>query len=141
MFTSAHVSNLALRYSFLLWCGFNIYARLLIRWCGVGNLDLACVYCICTCKQIDSYMHWCFSFCLYTCSYDNFLMNRTLILLEDKLSPVSKHGFFWSEENVILNNFPILDDVWVLVCPVILWTLWCIFLYLVADFFVMCFKA
>ena len=29
-------------------------------------------------------------------------MNKTLILLEDKLSPVFKHGFFWSEENVIL---------------------------------------
>ena len=35
-------------------------------------------------------------------SCDNFLMNRTSILLEDKLSPVFKHGFFWSEENVIL---------------------------------------
>ena len=34
--------------------------------------------------------------------YDNFLMNRTLILLEDKLLPVFKHGFFWSEKNVIL---------------------------------------
>ena len=45
-------------------------------------------------------MHGCFCFCI--CSYDNFLMNRTLILLEDKLLPVFKHAFYWSEENVIL---------------------------------------
>ena len=36
---------------------------------------------------------------------------------------VSKHGFFWSEENVNLNYFPTQDGVTVLVCPVILWTL------------------
>ena len=47
-------------------------------------------------------MHGCFSFCFCICNYNNFLMNRTLILLEDKLLPVFKHVFFWSEENVIL---------------------------------------
>ena len=51
MFTLAHRSNMALRYLFLLWCGFNVYSRLVIRWCGVGNLAPACVFCICTCKQ------------------------------------------------------------------------------------------
>ena len=35
------------------------------------------------------------------------------------LLPVIKHSFFWSEENVIPNNFPTLDGVSVLVCPVI----------------------
>ena len=46
------------------------------------------------------------------CSYDNFLMNRTSVfLLEDKLLPVFKNGFFWSEGNVILINIPIFDDV------------------------------
>ena len=53
------------------------------------------------------------------CRCSNFLINRTLILLEDKLLPVFKHGFFWSEENVILNIIPTLDGVWVLVCPII----------------------
>ena len=37
-------------------------------------------------------------------------------MLEDKLLPFLKHGFFWSEEKGI---FPTLDGVWVLVCPVI----------------------
>ena len=54
MFTSAHVCNLALRYWFLLWCGFNLYTRLVIRWCGVGILELACVHCIFTWRQKDS---------------------------------------------------------------------------------------
>ena len=35
--------------------------------------------------------------------YDNFLKNRIIILLEDKLLPDFYHGFFWSEENVVLN--------------------------------------
>ena len=64
-------------------------------------------------------MHGCFSFCLGIYRCNNFFINRTLILLEDKLLPVLKHGFFWSEENVILNIIPILDGVWVLVCAVI----------------------
>ena len=42
--------------------------------------------------------------------------------LWDKLSPVIKHRFLRFEENVNLNNFPRLDGLWVLVCPVILWT-------------------
>ena len=54
MFTSAHVSNLALRNLFFLWCAFNLYSRLVIRWCGVGNLVSACVSCLCTCRQKDS---------------------------------------------------------------------------------------
>ena len=29
------------------------------------------------------------------------------------------HGFFWSDENVVLNYFPTLDGVWMLICPVI----------------------
>ena len=66
-----------------------------------------------------NHMHGCFSFSLGICRCSNFLINRTLILLEDKLLPVLKHGFFWSEENVILNIIPTLDGVWVLVCPVI----------------------
>ena len=40
-----------------------------------------------------------------------FLNNRIKILLEDKLLPDFYHGFFWSEENVILNYFPTLDGV------------------------------
>ena len=64
-------------------------------------------------------MHGCFSFCLFTCSFVDFLKNRTLILIKDKLLPVSKHGFFWSEENVHLNHFPTQDGVSVLVSPVI----------------------
>ena len=54
MFTSAHVSNLALRYWFLLWCGFSWQARLVMRWWGVGNLDSVFVLCIFTCRQNDS---------------------------------------------------------------------------------------
>ena len=52
--------------------------------------------------------------------FNNFLKNRTIIWLEDKLSPDFYHGFFWSEENVVLNYFPTQDGVWVLVCPLIL---------------------
>ena len=47
-----------------------------------------------------SILHECFSFCLFSCKLVDFLKNRTKILIKDKLSPVSKHGFFWSEENV-----------------------------------------
>ena len=35
-----------LRYWFLEWCGFNLYSTLAIRWCCVGNLALACEFCI-----------------------------------------------------------------------------------------------
>ena len=35
----------------------------------------------------------------------NFLKNRTIFKLEDKLLPVIQHGFLRSEENVILINF------------------------------------
>ena len=62
-----------------------------------------------------------------------FLKNRTYILIKDKLLLVSKHGFFWSEENVNLNYFPTQDGVTVLVCPVILWTLNILLLYFMAD--------
>ena len=48
-----------------------------------------------------------------------FSQNRIIILLKDKLLPDFYHRFFWSEENVVLNYFPTLDGVWVLVCPVI----------------------
>ena len=41
-------------------------------------------------------MYGCFSFCLVTCKLDNFLKNRTIKLLEDKLLPDFYHGFFWS---------------------------------------------
>ena len=44
-------------------------------------------------------------------------------MLEDKLLPVLKNAFFWSEENVILNIIPTLDGVWVSVCPVIFWNI------------------
>ena len=64
-------------------------------------------------------MHGCFSFCLVSCGCDNFLKNRIIILLEDKLLQDIYHGFFWSEENVNLNIFPTQDGVWLLVCPVI----------------------
>ena len=57
-------------------------------------------------------------FCIM--SVANFLINRTNILLKDKLSPDFCHGFFWSEENVDLNYFPTHDGVCVLVCPWIL---------------------
>ena len=35
----------------------------------------------------------------------NFLKNRTIFKLGDKLSPVIQHGFLRSEENVIVINF------------------------------------
>ena len=54
MLTLAHVSSLDLRYSFLLWCGFYLYVKLVIRWDVVGILVLACAHCILTCKQKDS---------------------------------------------------------------------------------------
>ena len=50
----------------------------------------------------------------------NFLINRTNILLKDKLLPDFCHGFFWSEENADLNYFPTHDGLCVLVCPWIL---------------------
>ena len=78
-------------------------------------------------------MHGCFLFCLFPCSFVDFLKNRTYILIKDKLSPVFKHGFFWSEENVKLNHFPTQDGVTVLVCPVIVWTLNILLLYFMAD--------
>ena len=54
------------------------------------------------------------------CKLDNFLKNRTNKLLEDKLLPDFYHDFFWSEEIVHLNYFPIHNGVTVLVCPIIL---------------------
>ena len=61
-------------------------------------------------------------------------MSRTKILIKDKLLTVSKHGFFWSEENVNLHCFPIQDGVTVFVCPVILLdTLLYYFLYFMVD--------
>ena len=45
---------------------------------------------------------------------------RAIILWKDKLSPDWHHGFFWPEENVVLNYFPTQDGGWVLVCPWIL---------------------
>ena len=56
----------------------------------------------------------------YSCKWTGFLKNRIISLLEDKLSPDFYHGFFWSEENVVLNYFPTQDVVWILVCPLIL---------------------
>ena len=35
----------------------------------------------------------------------NYLMNRTILELEDKLLPVIQHGFLRSEGNVVLINF------------------------------------
>ena len=55
-----------------------------------------------------------------TYNWTNFLKNRIIVLLEDKLLHDFYHGFFWSEENVVLNYFPTQDGVWVLVCPLIL---------------------
>ena len=60
-------------------------------------------------------MYGCFSFCLVTCKLDNFLKNRTIKLLEDKLWPDFYYGFFWSEENVHLNYFPTHNGATVLV--------------------------
>ena len=39
---------------------------------------------------------------------------QSYILLGDKLLPVIKHGFLWSEENANLTNFPTPNGVWVL---------------------------
>ena len=57
---------------------------------------------------------------LVTCKLDNFLKNRTIKLLEDKLLPDFCHGFFWSEEHVHLNYFPTHNGVTVLVYPMVL---------------------
>ena len=62
------------------------------------------------------HMNGCFSFCLITYRWANFLKNRTNFLLNDKLLLDLCHGFFWSEENVDLNYFPTHNGVWVLVC-------------------------
>ena len=63
------------------------------------------------------HMNGCFSFCLITYRWANFLKNRTNVLLKDKLLPDFHHGFFQVWGNVDLNYFPTLDGVWVLVCP------------------------
>ena len=63
------------------------------------------------------YMYGYFSFCLVICKLDNFLKNRIFNLLKDKLLPDFPHGFFWSEENVHLNQFPTQYGIIVLVCP------------------------
>ena len=39
----------------------------------------------------------------------NFLKNRTIFKLEDKLLPVIQHGFLRSEENVLLISFEYLN--------------------------------
>ena len=57
---------------------------------------------------------------LAPCKLDNFLKNRTIKLLEDKLLPDFYHGFFWSDENVHLNYFPTHNGVTVLVYTMIL---------------------
>ena len=41
----------------------------------------------------------------------NFLKNRTIFELEDKLLPVIQHGFLRSEENVVLINFEHLKSM------------------------------
>ena len=62
-------------------------------------------------------MYGYFSSCLVICKLDNFLKNRIFYLLKDKLLPDFCHGFFQSEENVYLNQFPTQYGVMVLVCP------------------------
>ena len=54
---------------------------------------------------------WIFLTLFYIMQATNFLINRTNILLKDKLSPDFCHGFFWSKENVDLNYFPTHDGV------------------------------
>ena len=59
-------------------------------------------------------------------------------LLGDNLLPFIKHGFLRSEENVNLNNFPTLDGVWVLMCPVIFWIQLCKLTNTKADVVLLC---
>ena len=54
MFTLAHISSLALRYWFLLWCVLSLYAKLVIRWDVVECLDLPWAHWIFTCRQKKS---------------------------------------------------------------------------------------
>ena len=60
----------------------------------------------------------CFSFCLFHCSFD-IIPKTEILLVRRQAFGSNKHGFLRSEENVNLNNFPTLNGVWVLVCPVI----------------------
>ena len=55
--------------------------------------------------QVDVSHSVCFNVALILSQKQNY------ILLGDKLLPVIKYGFLRSEENVNLNNFPILDGV------------------------------
>ena len=66
-------------------------------------------------------MHGCFSFCFYLCSCVIFSWTELKFLLEDKFSPVFKHSFFWSEENVIPNNF---QHLMVYECWCVLYIFW-----------------
>ena len=90
MFTLAHISSLGLRYWFLLWCGFNLYAKLVIGWDVVGILELACTCWMFTSKQKDSLLEvnssdWPYmeSPCVYTssaCSWCAFGSKSTCFL-------------------------------------------------------------
>ena len=54
MFTSVLVSSLALRYWFPLWFGLGLFAKLVMRWDVLGNLDSASTHWVLTCKQRES---------------------------------------------------------------------------------------